>query len=138
MNKLSLPEMISSTLLFGLGVFSLWRGLFFTVRQDAVLSDSEFYRALHQVMPIWAWGILMIVSSLFLISASWCIPKRNNLFHILLLTGGSMCCLMYLLMTSASLFNAINWLTPMQFATLSAICGVVAFFGGAELYARRR
>lgn len=138
MNKLSLPEMISSTLLFGLGVFSLWRGLFFAIEQETVISDSDFYRALHQVMPIWAWGILMIVSSLFLISASWCIPKRNNLFHILLLTGGSMCCLMYLMMTSASLFNAINWLTPMQFATLSAICGVVAFFGGAEIYARRK
>ncbi|MFI3546270.1 hypothetical protein V5G65_09290 [Mammaliicoccus sciuri] len=53
MNKLSLPEMISSTLLFGLGVFSLWRGLFFAIRQETVLNDSDFYKALHQVMPIW-------------------------------------------------------------------------------------
>lgn len=138
MNKLSLPEMISSTLLFGLGVFSLWRGLFFTIRQDAVLSDSEFYRALHQVMPIWAWGILMIISSLFLISSSWLMPRRNRLFHWALFLGGMTCSFMYLIMTSASLFNAINWLTPMQFATLSAVSGVVAFFGGAEIYARRK
>ncbi|WP_312608654.1 hypothetical protein [Mammaliicoccus sciuri] len=138
MNKLSLPEMISSTLLFGLGVFSLWRGLFFAIRQETVLNDSDFYKALHQVMPIWVWGILMAISSLFLIYSSWLIPKRNNLFHWTLLVGGSMCSFIYLLMTSASLFNAINWLTPMQFATLSAICGVVAFFGGAEIYARRK
>ncbi len=52
MNKMSLPEMISSTLLFGLGVFSLWRGLFFAIEQEAVISDSDFYGALHQVMPI--------------------------------------------------------------------------------------
>lgn len=138
MNKMSLPEMISSTLLFGLGVFSLWRGLFFAIEQETVLNDSEFYRALHQVMPIWVWGILMAISSLFLIYSSWLIPKRNRLFHWILLLGGSTCSLIYLLMTSASLFNAINWFTPMQFATLSAICGVVAFFGGAEIYARRK
>ena len=53
MNKMSLPEIISSTLLFGLGVFSLWRGLFFAIQQETVLSDSEFYKALHQFMPIW-------------------------------------------------------------------------------------
>ncbi|WP_239700293.1 hypothetical protein [Mammaliicoccus sp. D-M17] len=138
MNKLSLPEIISSTLLFGLGVFSLWRGLFFAVEQEAVLNDSEFYKALHQVMPIWIWGILMIISSLFLIGASWSMPRRNILFHWSLFLGGMTCSFMYLMMTSAGLFNSINWLTPMQFATLSAICGVVAFFGGAEIYARRK
>ena len=138
MKKMSLPEIISSTLLFGLGVFSLWRGLFFAIQQESVLNDSEFYKALHQFMPIWIWGILMAISSLFLIYSSWLIPKRNLLFHWMLLIGDTMCSFMYLLMTSASLFNAINWLTPMQFATLSAICGVVAFFGGAEIYARRK
>ena len=138
MNKMSLPEIISSTLLFGLGVFSLWRGLFFAVQQESVLKDSEFYKALHQFMPIWVWGILMAISSLFLIYSSWLMPKRNSLFHWSLFLGGATCSFMYLMMTSASLFNAINWITPMQFATLSAICGVVAFFGGAEIYARRK
>ena len=138
MNKMSLPEIISSTLLFGLGVFSLWRGLFFAIQQESVLNDSEFYKALHQFMPIWVWGILMVISSLFLIYSSWSIPRRNYLFHWALFLGGVTCSFMYLMMTSASLFNAINWLTPVQFATLSAVCVVVAFFGGAEIYARRK
>lgn len=138
MNKMSLPEIISSTLLFGLGVFSLWRGAFWTIEQETVLNDSDFYRALHEIMPIWAWGLMMTISSLFLIASSWLMPKRNKLFHWTLFLGGLTNSFMYLTMTSASLFNAINWLSPMQFATLSAICGVVAFFGGAEIYARRR
>ncbi|WP_314347645.1 hypothetical protein [Mammaliicoccus vitulinus] len=138
MNKLSLPEILASALLFGLGIFSLWRGFFFAVRQEQALSDSDFYVALHHVMPIWIWGVLMVISSLFLVGSSWLMPKRNWLFHWMLLLGGSTCSLIYLLMTSASLFNAINWLTPMQFATLSATCGVIAFFGGAEIYARRK
>src|SRR5699024_6078737 len=107
MNKLTLSEIISSTLLLGLGIFSLWRGAFWAIEQNSVLDDSEFYQALHHVMTIWAWGLLMITSC------------------------------MYLIMTSASLFNAINWLSPMQFATLSAVCAVIAFFGGAEIYGRR-
>lgn len=137
MNKLSLSEIISSILLFGLGIFSLWRGVFWLIEQNAVLGDSEFYRALHGAMPIWIWGTLMIVSSLFLIGASWLLPKGNQAFHWLLLIGGVTCSIMYLIMTSASLFNAINWLSPIQFATLSAMCAVVAFFGGAEIYGRR-
>lgn len=137
MNKLSLSEIISSTLLLGLGIFSLWRGAFWAIEQNSVLDDSEFYQALHHVMPIWAWGLLMITSSLFLIGASWLLPKSNKMFHWLLLIGGVTCSLMYLIMTSASLFNAINWLSPMQFATLSAVCTVIAFFGGAEIYGRR-
>ena len=138
MNKLSLPEILSSTLLFGIGVYSLWRGLFFSIEQEAVLHDSDFYVALHEVMPIWIWGILMIISSLFLVGSSWLMPKRNKLFHWSLLLGGTTCSLMYLIMTSASLYNAINWLTPIQFATLSAVCAVIAFFGGAEIYVRRK
>lgn len=137
MNKLSLSESVSSTLLFGLGIFSLWRGLFWVIEQESVISDSEFYQALHAVLPIWVWGILMIVSSLFLISASWLLPKGNRMFYWLLLVGGVATSLMYLIMTGASLFNSINWLSPMQFATLSSVCAVIAFFGGAELYARR-
>ncbi|MFV5767187.1 hypothetical protein [Mammaliicoccus sciuri] len=138
MNKLSLSEMLSSTLLFGLGVFNLWRGIFWTIEQEKVLNDSDFYRALHEIMPIWIWGILMIISSLFTIAASWFIPKKNNLFYLMLLLGGITSSLMYLIMTSASLFNAINWLSPMQFATLSAVGALIAFFGGAEIYVRRK
>ena len=40
-------------------------------------------------------------------------------------------------MTSASVFNAINWLTPLQFATYTMINVVLAFFGGAE-YVKRK
>lgn len=138
MSKLTLTEILSSTMLFGLGVFSLWRGIFFAIEQSAVLNDSDFYRALHEVFPIWIWGVLMIISSFFLIGASWLLPKRNRSFHWALLLGGALCSLMYLIMTSASLFNAINWLSPVQFATLSSVCAAIAFFGGAEIYARRK
>lgn len=138
MKKLTLPEILSSTLLFGLSIFSLWRGAFWTVEQESVLHDSEFYQSLHNIMPIWIWGLMLVFSSLLMLCASWLLPKRNNLFNWLLLLGGGTVAIMYLLMTGASLFNAINWLTPMQFATLSAVCAVVAFFGGAEIYGRRR
>ncbi|MBN6203943.1 hypothetical protein JZH61_08870, partial [Staphylococcus saprophyticus] len=47
--------------LFGLGVFVDIRGFYWTINQDSVLNESEFYQALHNVMPIWVWGVLLII-----------------------------------------------------------------------------
>ena len=137
MKKLNTAEMLSSITLFGLGIFTLLRGVFWITRQNEVWKDSKFYLALHEFMPIWVWGLIVVISSAFLIFSSWFMPKNDKTYHILLLIGGATCSVMYLLMTSAALFNANSWLTPLQFATLSTICAVVAFIGGAELYAKR-
>ena len=40
-------------------------------------------------------------------------------------------------MTSASVYNAINWLSPLQFATITMINVGFAFFGGAEIVRRK-
>jgi hypothetical protein len=32
------------------------RGFFWTKEQGAVLGDSQFYIALHNIMPIWIWA----------------------------------------------------------------------------------
>ncbi|WJP97056.1 hypothetical protein [Macrococcus bovicus] len=138
MKKLTLPEMLASTLLFGLGLFTLARGLFWLREQESVLHDSEFYQAIHNILPIWAWGAMITVTSLFLIGSSWLLPKKNNMTSLFLFIGGTSNAVMYFLMTSASLFNAINWLSPAQFAVLSSVCALVGFFGGAELYARKK
>ena len=41
--------------------------------------------------------------------------------------------LVLLLMTSASMFHAINWLSPLQFSTFTMICGIMGFYGGVEI-----
>jgi len=138
MNKLTLSEMIASTLLFGTGLFTCWRGLFWTIEQDSVLGDSAFYQELHQLMPIWIWGILFMLAGLFLVCASYLLPKKNQKSYWFITIGSFISFIMYFIITSASVYNALNWLSPIQFATLSGIYLVMTFFGGFEIYGRRR
>ena len=125
--------------IFGFGLLMFERGFFWTKEQNTVLNDSEFYLALHQVMPIWLWGVLGMLFSLFIILAPVFLPKQqvSNKFNFLLILGGSGNVIYYFLLTSASIFNAINWLSPVQFATLAIINALIAFNGGADV-ARKR
>lgn len=125
--------------IFGFGLLMFERGFFWTKEQNTVLNDSEFYLALHQVMPIWLWGVLGMLFSLFIILAPVFLPKQqvSNKFNFLLILGGSGNAIYYFLLTSASIFNAINWLSPVQFATLAIINALIAFNGGADV-ARKR
>lgn len=125
--------------LFGFGLLMFERGFFWIKEQNDVLDDSEFYMALHQIMPIWLWGILGIIFSLHIIIAPLCLPKQhlNNKFNYLCLVGGAGNGVFYFFMTSASIFNAINWLTPLQFATFTTINILISFYGGVAV-ARKR
>ena len=58
-------------------------------------------------------------------------------FNFLLIFGGSGNAVYYFLHTSASIFNAINWLSPVQFATLAMINALIAYYGGADVAGKR-
>ncbi|MGV3143162.1 hypothetical protein NKW85_09870 [Staphylococcus simulans] len=138
MKKLTLSEMIASTLLFGTGLFTFWRGFFWAIAQGSVLGDSPFYRELHNLLPIWIWGVLFLFSGILLMCSSYLLPKQNNKSYWFITIGSFISFIMYFIITSASVYNAINWLSPIQFATLSGIYLVMTFFGGFELYDGRR
>lgn len=137
MKNLSLSEIIASILLFGTGLFTLERGLFWFVEQESVLGDSAFYSELHDLFPIWLWGLLFILSGVLLIMSSYLLPRKSATSYWFITIGGFVSFVMYFIITSASVYNGLNWLSPTQFATLSGMCLVIAFFGGAELYGRR-
>ncbi|BFL77979.1 hypothetical protein SKB0068_07510 [Staphylococcus hominis subsp. novobiosepticus] len=139
MKENSFNYKVLAIFIFGFGLLMFERGFFWTKEQNTVLNDSEFYLALHQVMPIWLWGVLGMLFSLFIILAPVFLPKQqvSNKFNFLLILGGTGNTIYYFLLTSASIFNAINWLTPVQFATLAMINALIAFNGGADV-ARKR
>lgn len=138
MKKLSLPEILSSTLLFGFGLFTFWRGLFWFIEQESIIGDSAFYEELDGWFQIWIWGVLFMGAGVSLIISSYLLPKRNELSYLLVMIGGVITSIMYFIITSASVYNAINWLSPLQFSTMSAMFLVVAFFGGYSFYDRRK
>ncbi|WP_255316950.1 hypothetical protein, partial [Staphylococcus nepalensis] len=87
----TIHDRLATLSLFGLGVFVDIRGFYWFVRQEDVLNESEFYQALHEVMPIWIWGLLLIVFGTCLILASLFFGKRsvNNTSNYFMLIGGT-------------------------------------------------
>ncbi|WP_034172859.1 MULTISPECIES: hypothetical protein [Bacillales] len=139
MLKYNFNEVINFILLLGLGAFTFARGFFFTKEQEKVLGDSDFYVALHHIMPIWVWGIIIMIASLILMIGAFFLPRQStsSICNYLLVIGGFSCSILYFLMTSASIYHAINWLSTTQFSILSAACFVVGFIGGADIYDRK-
>ena len=81
MKKLTLSEIIASILLFGTGLFTFERGIFWFVEQESVLGDSAFYLQLHQLFPIWLWGVLFMMSGALLVMSRDRKSTRLNSSH---------------------------------------------------------
>lgn len=130
-----LGEALAFVMIAGFAIFTFMRGLFWFVESEKVISDSEFYSALDDLMSIWIWGLLLMIVAIILFAAAWLIPKYRltNTCQFLLIVGGIGAMIIYFLMASASIYNAINWLTWAQFAVLTAKSGGMAFIGGMML-----
>ena len=135
----TVSDRISTLSLFGLGVFVDIRGFYWFVNQESVIHESDFYSALHEVMPIWLWGFILLIFGSCLLIASIFFGKRsvNNITNYFMLIGGTGSAIIHFLMASASIYNAINWLTPAQFIAMTAWLGFVGFIGGVDIYGRR-
>ncbi|MEM5614015.1 hypothetical protein AAHB43_15145 [Staphylococcus pseudintermedius] len=71
MKKQTFSETIAFVLIFGLSAFTFVRALFWSYEQNKVIKDSEFYLRLHEFMPIWAWGYLLMIASIILMSSAF-------------------------------------------------------------------
>ena len=132
-------DRITTVSFLSLGLFVGIRGFYWTLRQDAVISESDFYSALNEVMPIWLWGILLLIFGAFLMLASFFYGRMsvNKLSLYFVLIGGTGSAIIHFLMASAALYNAINWLTPAQFVIMTGLIGFAGFLAGVQIYARR-
>lgn len=139
-DKLEIKEikLIANNLLLGATIAG--RGVLWFTAQSIVLNDSPFYMALHNVMPIWVWGlIVMITGGIFTSSAFHVTSMEVSLkYYWLSCIGGVSSSVFYFFMLVASLNNNLNWLTPFNFLILTVWTGVIGFVSGAEIYARRK
>ena len=135
----TIHDRLATLSLFGLGVFVDIRGLYWFVSPENVTKESAFYQALNDVMPIWIWGLLLLVFGTCLILSSLLFGKRsiNNYSSYFMLIGGLGSAIIHFLMSSASVYNALNWLTPAQLIVITAWLGFVGFLGGLGIYERR-
>lgn len=132
-------DKIASVSLFGLGALEFSRGLYWLIYQSAVLSESEFYAALHEVMPIWIWGLMLAIFGLMIMLSSVFYGKRdvNKKSSYFMMIGGFGASIIQFLMVAASLYNSINLLSPVQFTILTGWLILVSFLGGVDIYGKR-
>lgn len=140
MTRLNFLEILIVILLFSHGFRELCRGFFWTKEQEKVLSDSDFYVALDQLMPIWLWGLSLVVFGLMIILASVFVTsyRYNNNCATLLFAGGFGSFIVYLFLTSGSMYNSINWLTTAQLGIMAGTSLILSFIGGVRLIAKRK
>ncbi|ASN72991.1 hypothetical protein 7F22_10 [uncultured Caudovirales phage] len=135
----TIHDRLATLSLFGLGVFVDIRGLYWFTSQKNVINESDFYQALHEVMPIWIWGLLLTIFGACLIFSSLFFGKRsiNKVSNYFMLIGGTGSAIIHFLLGSAGMYNTINWITPAQFISMTAWLGFVGFLGGLGIYGRK-
>lgn len=137
--RINYAEIIASVMLFGSGLFTLVRGVFWIFENQESVLDLPLYATLNHAMPIWAWGVMFAVSGLIVIGASWQMPRHttSKSFAWFLLVGGLSSSVAYFIIAIAGFESASNWMTPLQYITLSGMNGVLAFLGGVRVWATK-
>ncbi|MDW4263580.1 hypothetical protein QI085_10985, partial [Staphylococcus saprophyticus] len=78
-SKLDTKEilLITQSLLLGSTIFG--RGVLWFTSPETILKDSSFYLALNEIMPIWLWGlIIMVTGFLYTMSALFVTSMEEN------------------------------------------------------------
>ena len=137
--QFTIRDKLATLSLIGLGVFVDIRGFYWFISPERVIEESAFYQALNDVMPIWIWGLLLLVFGTCLILSSLFFGKRsvNNISDYFMLIGGLGSSIIHFLMSSAAVYNALNWITPAQLIAITAWLGFVGFLGGLGIYGRK-
>lgn len=130
--------LVVSQFLLGLTISS--RGFYWLFNQNAVIEDSVFYAKLHTVMPIWLWGLIILITGMFIMLSALYVPtiENRNIFFKLTIIGGSSSFVFYFIMLSASMKNHLNWLTPINFLILTVWTLAITVISVVELIVRRK
>ncbi|RIL49056.1 hypothetical protein BUY93_09470 [Mammaliicoccus fleurettii] len=136
---LKIEGVIASLCLFGYGLLTSERGTFWGVESDKVIKDSDLYLVLNQLMPLSIWGIFFFLGGLCLILGSVFLPSINHSKKaaMFIMIGGLISSVFYFIMATVGVYNALNWLSWVQYLTFWAISSSLAFIGGSYLWQKK-
>ncbi|MCJ0918720.1 hypothetical protein [Mammaliicoccus sciuri] len=136
---LKIEGIIASLCLFGYGLLTSERGTFWGVESDKVIKDSDLYLVLNQLMPLSIWGIFFFLGGVCLILGSVFLPSINHSKKaaMFIMIGGLISSIFYFIMATVGVYNALNWLSWVQYLTFWAISSSLAFIGGSYLWQKK-
>ncbi|KTT82732.1 hypothetical protein RSA37_11920 [Mammaliicoccus sciuri] len=130
---------IASLCLFGFGLLTGERGMFWIAESDAVIKDSDLYVALNQIMPLSIWGVFFFLGGVCLILGSVFLPSINHSKKaaLFIMIGGLISSIFYFIMSTVGVYNALNWLSWVQYLTFWALTAILTFVGGSYLWQKK-
>lgn len=136
---LKIEGIIASLCLFGFGLLTGERGMFWIVESGTVIKDSDLYVALNQIMPLSIWGVFFFLGGVFLILGSVFLPSINHSKKaaLFIMIGGLISSIFYFIMSTVGVYNALNWLSWVQYLTFWAVSSSLAFIGGSYLWRKK-
>ncbi|QRN90224.1 hypothetical protein JRU67_09125 [Mammaliicoccus sciuri] len=101
--------------------------MFWIAESDAVIKDSDLYLSLHQVMPLSIWGIFFFLGGVCLILGSVFLPTINHSKKaaLFIMIGGLISSIFYFIMSTVGVYNALNWLSWVQYLTFWALTAIL-------------
>ena len=115
-----------------LAVFNAMTGLFF-LRVDNDI-DSPTYSMMAKFMSLDAYGIIMMLSAIFLIVSAF---QMGKLKYLSMLVGGITGTVVMGLYAGASTIGAANIMLPMRYSLMACGYLIIAAVGGVGLWRSR-
>ncbi len=136
---LKIEGIIASLCLFGFGLLTGERGMFWIVESGTVIKDSDLYVALHQIMSLSIWGIFFFLGGVCLILGSVFLPSINHSKKaaMFIMIGGLISSIFYFIMSTVGVYNSLNWLSWVQYLTFWALSAILTFVGGSYLWQKK-
>src|SRR5699024_4282687 len=126
-------KFLASMYILTISLFNLMTGLFFMTADPRISSPT--YSKMQGLMPLTAYGLIMLTSAVFLFYAIFHDGKTPYMF---MLFGGLLGAFSIGLYASASSLGAVNVMLPSRYSLISLSCLTIAIAGGFSLWRAKK
>lgn len=122
-------KFLANMMLLSNGIFLVFTGYFFII--DGKISLAPTYELMTNLMPLEAWGAVMMVAGLLLSAAAF---QVGNTRYLSMITGGLLGAAIVVLYAMASTQGAESYLVPVRYSLMACFNLLIAVLGGIEAW----
>src|SRR5699024_8445214 len=126
-------KFLTAMYLLTISLFNFMTGLFFITTDERISSPT--YSKMSELMPLSAYGLIMLVSSVLIFSAMFQVGKTRALFMVVGGILGTFCIGVYAI---ASTFGGVNFMLPSRYSLISVSCLTITIAGGYALWRMKK
>jgi|SRR5690625_434518 len=116
-----------------IAIFNAVTGIFFIFIDNN--DETPTYSKMAELMSLDSYGLIMLLSALFLIVSAF---QMDRLKYLSMIVGGLLGAFVIGLYASASTIEASNLMVPIRYSLMACGCLIIATVGGVGLWKSRR